>query len=255
LNRAVDWLKAEGIERVIITGDFHLSTQLVGADTSDFFPGLENEEAGFEISKGWSATARRLHNEFKVSVGFINGKRCMGGCLELLMHCHYLISHEDADLGMPEVTLPVVPGMEGCHWPFRKTDAAGRKKLLKLLLEGKTWKAKDTAGWLTDYAGPMADALQTAWNVVTDGDHGLALRKLTAGAVSEIPSAGADITRAENSATEAARQAIVSTIQASCGVTLAEALDMQSKHSASFMVGDYCKKGAIGSEYKKTMRV
>jgi hypothetical protein len=33
LNRAIDWLQAEGIGRVILTGDFHLSTQLIGADT------------------------------------------------------------------------------------------------------------------------------------------------------------------------------------------------------------------------------
>jgi len=31
---------------------------------------------------------------------------------------------------MPEVTLPVVPGMEGCHWPFRKADPSDHKKLL-----------------------------------------------------------------------------------------------------------------------------
>ncbi|UCH97447.1 MAG: hypothetical protein JSV88_11495, partial [Candidatus Aminicenantes bacterium] len=96
MNRAIDWLKKEGIERVIVTGDFHLSTQMVGADTSDFFPALEKEEIGFNISKGWSQTARRLHNEFKVSVGLINGKRCLGGMLELMTHCHYLVSLEDA---------------------------------------------------------------------------------------------------------------------------------------------------------------
>ena len=30
LNRAIDWLKAERIARVIVTGDFHLATQMVG---------------------------------------------------------------------------------------------------------------------------------------------------------------------------------------------------------------------------------
>jgi len=33
LNRAVDWLVAEKIRKVIVTGDFHMSTQMVGADT------------------------------------------------------------------------------------------------------------------------------------------------------------------------------------------------------------------------------
>ncbi|MCW8817207.1 MAG: hypothetical protein OQK52_04945, partial [Ignavibacteriaceae bacterium] len=81
LNRAIDWLLAEKIKNVIVTGDFHLSTQMVGADTSDFFPALENVEEGFRISSSWSKTARRLNDEFKVSVGFINGKRCLGGFL------------------------------------------------------------------------------------------------------------------------------------------------------------------------------
>ena len=84
MNRAIDWLKTEGIKKVIVTGDFHISTQLVGADTSDFYPGLNDETAGRAISKGWSETARRLYFEFDVSVGFINGKRCLGGMLEII---------------------------------------------------------------------------------------------------------------------------------------------------------------------------
>jgi hypothetical protein len=112
LNRAIDWLHKHNIRRVILTGDFHLSTQMTGADTADFYPALENQIEGMNISRNWSLTARRLNDEFEVSSGLINGKRCMGGMLELMMHCHYLLAVEDAVLGMPEVTLPVVPGME-----------------------------------------------------------------------------------------------------------------------------------------------
>ncbi len=50
LNRAIDWLHAESIKNVIVTGDFHLSTQMVGADTGDFFPALKKEEEGIKIS-------------------------------------------------------------------------------------------------------------------------------------------------------------------------------------------------------------
>ena len=38
---------------------------------------------------------------------------------------------------MPEVTLPVVPGMEGCHWQFRKVQTSDYGKLFDLLLTGK----------------------------------------------------------------------------------------------------------------------
>ena len=123
LNRAIDWLVAAGVERVVVTGDFHLATQMVGADTVEFFPALERESKGIEIAAAWSATARRLHDEFAVSVAFINGKRCLGGFLELMLHCHFVVAVDDASLGMPEVTLPVVPGMEGCHWPLRKVGS------------------------------------------------------------------------------------------------------------------------------------
>ena len=120
LNRAIDWLKAAKIDRVIVSGDFHLSTQMVGADTSEFFPALKKVEAGQAIAETWSRTARRLHTDFSVSVGVITGKRCLGGMLELMTHCHFVLALDSVQLGMPEVTLPVVPGMEGCHWAFRK---------------------------------------------------------------------------------------------------------------------------------------
>jgi enoyl-CoA hydratase/carnithine racemase/3-hydroxyacyl-CoA dehydrogenase len=252
MNRAIDWLKKEGIERVIVTGDFHLSTQLVGADTSDFFPALEKEEIGFNISKGWSQTARRLHNQFKVSVGFINGKRCLGGMIELFTHCHYLVSIDGADLGMPEVTLPVVPGMEGCHWPLRKARPGDWPKLLNLLLQGRPVKAKESVGWLVDYAGSLEDALKVTWKIVTDGDHGLEMRKLEEGALKNVPKEISGLTPGD-AATEAARKAILQNVLSSCGTTISEALDIQAKHSAGFMSGTYCQKGSIGAEYTKTM--
>ena len=254
LNRAIDWLKAAGIESVIVTGDFHLATQMVGADTSEFFPALDDEEKGLQVSESWSRTARRLHDEFKVSVGFVNGKRCLGGMLELLMHCHYLVATEDAALGMPEVTLPVVPGMEGCHWPFRKTASEQWPKLMKLLLEGRPARAGDTAGWLVDYAGALDECLKTVWSIVTGGDHGLPARTLEEGAL-QVPADAGDLSGAGDPATEAARTAIAETVRNSCGTTLQEALAIQARHCAGFMAGRDCRAGAIGAAFKKTMTV
>ena len=255
LNRAIDWLKGEKIERVILTGDFHLSTQMVGADTSEFYAGLEDAEAGLSISRSWSETARRLHNEFKVSVGFVNGKRCLGGMLELLMHCHYFVAVDNSDLGLPEVTLPVVPGMEGCHWPFRKTGSENWPKLLELILTGRPYKAADTVGWLADYAGPMNDTIAMSWKIATEGDHGLKKREVEAGALEGLPTSVKGLKSADDPATEDARNAIMENVKNSCGSTLAEALEIQSRHAADFMTGPLCKKGRIGADYTKTMKV
>lgn len=254
LNRAINWLKAEKILKVIVTGDFHLSTQMVGADTSEFFSALDNRDEGFRISSSWSKTARRLHNEFQVSVGYVNGKRCLGGFLELFMHCHYLISRDDAVLGMPEVTLPVVPGMEGCHWPFRKANREDWPKLLQLLLSGKSVAAGETVGWLVDYAAPMEEALQTVWKIVTEGDHGLQRRRIEEGVLKGIP-LDVPLSDPDSPETEAARKAIMETVQNSCGVALPEALTIQARHSADFMTSDTCRRGVIGAEFSRVMTV
>jgi enoyl-CoA hydratase/carnithine racemase/3-hydroxyacyl-CoA dehydrogenase len=250
MNRAIDWLRKEGVERVILTGDFHLTTQLVGADTNEFFPALEDEAKGFDVAHTWSRTARRLNDEFKVSVGFINGKRCLGGMLELMVHCHYVVSVHDVDLGLPEVTLPVVPGMEGCHWTFRKAKADQWPELFKLLLNGRPVKADNAVGWLVDYAGSLDDAIAAAWKIAEGGDHGLKQRPLEQGALKGLPG-DPGVSPSGDPSMEAARKAIFDNVIQSCTATLADAVEVQARHSAGFMTSKPCRKGAIGSMASK----
>ncbi|MCF7975722.1 MAG: hypothetical protein K9N55_18030 [Phycisphaerae bacterium] len=255
LNRAIDWLKAEGIANVIVTGDFHLSTQMVGADTSELFCALDDEAEGRRVSETWSRTARRLNDEFAVSVGFVNGKRCLGASLELLMHCHTLVAVENAILGMPEVTLPVVPGMEGCHWPFRKANRTQWPKLVRLLLDGVPVKAKDAVGWLIDYSGPMAESLDRVWSLATTGGAtGVSMRPLDEGMLKDIP-VDVGLAASDNPLTVSARKAIMASIRSSCGVPLSEAFGIQARHQAGFTVTSCCRKGSIGTDHAKTMLV
>jgi 3-hydroxyacyl-CoA dehydrogenase len=184
----------------------------------------------------------------------VAGKRALGGMLELLTHCHYVVANDGASLGMPEVTLPVVPGMEGCHWPLRKARSADRGKLLHLLLSGRAVAAPEAVGWLIDYAGPMSDALAVAWKLATGGKHGLIRRELESGSldvgsdVSGLPAAGSP-------ESEAGRSAIMECIQQACAAPLTEALGIQARLSAAFMVSDACRSGVVGSDYAKTVRV
>jgi enoyl-CoA hydratase/carnithine racemase/3-hydroxyacyl-CoA dehydrogenase len=251
MNRAIDWLKKNKISRVIVTSDFHLSTQMVGADTNEFFPALLDTKEGERIAATWSATARRLYNEFEISVGFINGKRCMGGMLELMMHCHYLFATEDTTLAMPEVTLPVVPGMEGCHWSIRKTKPEDRKNILKMLLDGKQVKAKETVGWLVDYSDTLENSLKKAWQIMEKGKKVLPLRKVDEKPIKNLPFKDAKVPAASDSAVEEARAAIRKCVEDSCGAKLSDAIKIQAKLSAEFMVTKLCRKGRVGSEYDK----
>lgn len=251
LNRAIDWLKAAKIERVIVTGDFHFSAQMVGADTAEFYPALEDMKRGVDVSQTWSATARRLHRDFSVSVGFINGKRCLGGMLELLMHCRYLVAHKDATLGMPEVTLPVVPGMEGCHWPLRKVAAEHWPRLLRMLLSGESVKASEASGWLIDCAGTMEDSIKAVWEMAM-GTSKVKERAVVDGAF-DVPM---DVRLpAATNGSEAGRSAIADCIKKSCAIPLGEAISVQAKLAGQFMAGKHCREGRIGTDAAKTLAV
>jgi enoyl-CoA hydratase/carnithine racemase len=252
LNRAIDWLKAAKIDRVIVTGDFHFSSQMVGADTAEFYAALEDTNRGVEVSAGWSATARRLHREFAVSVAFVNGKRCLGGMLELLMHCRYLFAHKEAVLGMPEVTLPVVPGMEGCHWPLRKVQAEHWPKIVRMLLSGESVKASDASGWLVDFAGSMEESIAKVWEIASGASSNIKERQLIERAF-DVPT---EIRLpAATDGTEAGRSAIAECIRQSCAVPLGEAITVQAKLAGQFMAGKYCREGRIGSDAAKTLQV
>ena len=255
LNRAIDWLRGEGIDRVILSADFHLCTQLVGADISEFFPALDDHETGYRISHDWSRTARRLHEEFAVSVGFVDGKRCLGGMLELMLHCHFVVASDDVSLGFPEVTLPVLPGMEGCHWPMRKTSPEGRSRVAGLLLGGRPVRARDAVGWLVDGAGSRDVAIALAWQLASEGGaDGIARRELVEDAIPGLELEPADLAPGSD-ATERARQAIAACARAACAVPLAEALELQSRHSADFMLTKACRGGRVGAERRRTLAV
>jgi len=253
LNRALDWLRGEGIRRVIVTGDFHVSTQMVGADTSDFFSALDDVQAGLAITSGWPATARRLHDEFAVSVGFVPGKRLLGGMLELLMHCHHLVAVEDARLGWPEVTLPVVPGMEGCHWVFRRAPRETWPRLLRMLLTGETVRAREAVGWLVDHAGPMEEGLRAAWTLAIAGERAVRRRPLEAGRLEGVTADLAGVPEPGSAGEAEVRRAFLRCIEDSCRASAAEALLVQARHAADFLASAACREGRVGAERARTM--
>jgi enoyl-CoA hydratase/carnithine racemase len=145
--------------------------------------------------------------------------------------------------------------MEGCHWAFRKSTRDQWPSLLQLLLSGRPVRAADAVGWLVDFAGPMDETLSTAWQLASGTHAGIAERTLETGVLDGIPAEVRDLPPAGSPATEAARRAIVETVKASCGATLSDAIGIQAAHSARFMVTDACKRGAVGSEYSRTMAV
>ncbi len=87
----------------------------------------------------------------------------LGGGLELAMACHYRVAVESARLGLPEVTLGIIPGAEGTQ---RLPRLVGVEKALDMGLTGKPIGAPDAlASGLVDriVAGEDLVAAATAF--------------------------------------------------------------------------------------------
>ncbi|MFT4753585.1 MAG: enoyl-CoA hydratase [Salibacteraceae bacterium] len=134
--------EANGAVRTIIitgTGD---KAFVAGADIKEF--------ADFSIEEGRELSRSGHHNLFDLVEGLntpviaaINGY-CLGGGLELAMACHIRIASDNAMMGLPEVSLGVIPGYGGTQ---RLTQLVGKGKALELIMTAGMMKAEEAKNW------------------------------------------------------------------------------------------------------------
>ena len=95
---------------------------------------------------------------------------CMGGGLEFVLACHYRIATADAQLGLPEVKLGLLPGAGGTQ---RLPRVVGVEKALSMIVSGNPVAAAQLRGTpLLDgiAAGALLDsALEFARGLVAEG--------------------------------------------------------------------------------------
>src|SRR5262245_51469088 len=124
LNRVLDELSSQPELRAVVlmcSG----STFFSGADISEF-SGPPQEEA-------YRALFRRLEGLAVPLVAAMHGT-VLGGGLEIALACHYRIALPGTRLGLPEVTLGVIPGAGGTQ---RMPRLIGVEKTLDLILGAK----------------------------------------------------------------------------------------------------------------------
>lgn len=98
------------VRAILITGAGDKAF-VAGADISEFQD--YNLEEGKQLAKdGHNNVFNAIENSTKPVIAAINGF-ALGGGLELAMACHISIASENAKLGLPEVTLGLIPGYGG----------------------------------------------------------------------------------------------------------------------------------------------
>ena len=98
----------------------------------------------------------RIENCSKPVIAAIHGA-ALGGGLEIALSAHYRLAAPSAKLGLPEVTLGLLPGAGGTQ---RTPRLIGVKSALELMLSGRHVGAKEALSLgLVDKLGEGADAL------------------------------------------------------------------------------------------------
>ncbi|MCW3160957.1 enoyl-CoA hydratase/isomerase family protein [Chryseobacterium oryctis] len=95
---------------IIITGSGEKSF-VAGADIKEFID-FGKEEAEQLARNGQNSLFNKIENMNKPVIAAVNGF-ALGGGLELAMACHIRYASENAKLGLPEVTLGLIPGYGG----------------------------------------------------------------------------------------------------------------------------------------------
>jgi len=113
---------------IIITGAGQKAF-VAGADISEF-AGLDVNGGRALAKLGHDTVFDFIENGNKPVIAAVNGF-ALGGGLELAMACHIRIASDNAKMGLPEVTLGLMPGYGGTQ---RLTQLVGKGKALEMIM-------------------------------------------------------------------------------------------------------------------------
>jgi enoyl-CoA hydratase len=119
----------EAVKAVILTGSGEKAF-VAGADINEL--AQCNALTGKTTAEKGQRIFLAIERFPKPVIAAVNGFALGGGC-ELALACHIRIASENAKLGLPEVTLGIIPGYGGTQ---RMTRLLGKGKALELILTG-----------------------------------------------------------------------------------------------------------------------
>ncbi|WP_298779144.1 enoyl-CoA hydratase-related protein [uncultured Polaribacter sp.] len=129
LNEAFETLQdANDVKVILLTGSGDKAF-VAGADISEFAH-FSVDEGGFLARKGQEMLFNFIENLSTPVIAAVNGF-ALGGGLELAMACHFRIASNNAKMGLPEVSLGVIPGYGGTQ---RLPQLVGKGKAMELIM-------------------------------------------------------------------------------------------------------------------------
>ncbi len=129
LHSAFNELDEDKETKVIIVTGSGEKAFVAGADISEF-ANFSEAQGGELAAKGQELLFSFVENLSTPVIAAVNGF-ALGGGLELAMACHFRIASDNAKMGLPEVSLGVIPGYGGTQ---RLPQLIGKGRAMELIM-------------------------------------------------------------------------------------------------------------------------
>lgn len=145
---------------------------LTGAGQKAFVAGADIAEfANYSVQEGKQLSAighfkifNFIENYSKPIVAAVNGF-ALGGGLELAMACHLRVVSDNAKMGLPEVSLGLIPGYGGTQ---RLAQLVGKGKAFEMIVTADMIGAKDAYKWgLANYVTTQDELLNKCFELTS----------------------------------------------------------------------------------------
>ena len=145
---------------VIITGSGEKAF-VAGADISEFAD--YSTEEGEELSReGQELLFNFAENLSKPVIAAVNGF-ALGGGLELAMSCHFRVASENAKMGLPEVSLGIIPGYGGTQ---RLAQLVGKGRAMEMIMTAGMISAEQAFTYgLVNHVTPLEELLPFCYKI------------------------------------------------------------------------------------------
>lgn len=152
----------QSIRALIITGS-GTKAFVAGADIAEF-ANFTTKEGQQLSSNGHFKVFNFIENYSKPVIAAVNGF-ALGGGLELAMACHMRVVSSNAKMGLPEVSLGVIPGYGGTQ---RLAQLVGKGKAFEMISTADTISADDAYKWgLANHITPQEELLNKCFEITS----------------------------------------------------------------------------------------
>ena len=161
MHHALDEANNDSETKVIILTGSGEKAFVAGADISEFAD-FNAHEGGRLAAKGQDLLFNFIENLSTPVIAAVNGF-ALGGGLELAMACHFRVASTNAKMGLPEVSLGVIPGYGGTQ---RLPQLVGKGRAMEMLMTAGMIDAKQALDYgLVNHVVNLEELLPLCQNI------------------------------------------------------------------------------------------